>query len=473
MCGAGVTYSPPMRIARRHAGIRALRVAAGLAVAALLVVGCSTTRPPVGADGKVDNGASLPAPGVTASDISIGYQVGDISALRKRIGFKGVDYGSYDTLVKGLDAVVAYVNANGGLGGRTLKPVLSSQGSAYSDDALFKQFTQDSPVFAAVLTGAFQNSTRPCYQAARTIMLDLTAIAHDQGEFDQFAPYLWAPDAPELGAFVRAQVQSLATRGWFGTKGVAIVAPDAVVSRRVVNDVVVPELTKVGVTRTTQAFIDASNIGTLGQSTANALTSARSQGVDRIFVVGGARILGIMISDVAASGLHVNYAMSTFDLPSFVVDNPTFIVDGVTQGMAGLGYAPGEDQRLSTDVFPDPSRGNEVLCKRIVDDAGANPPQPYRENYQAVFGYCDATLMLKAALDKVPRGTVTPNAFRDAVWTLGESVQNALPAHTLWRAGRFAGASVARPLAYQPACVLPDRPELGCFRYDGAPVPLT
>ncbi len=87
---------------------------------------------------------------------------------------------------------------------------------------------------------------------------------------------------------------------------------------------------------------------------------------------------------------------------------------------------------------------------------------------------CDVALTMKAALDKVPNpAVVTPNGFRDAMWSLGTSVQMAIPETTEWSTGRYAAASQARPLVWVPTCVIQGRTEPGCFQYDGDPVQLS
>jgi ABC-type branched-subunit amino acid transport system substrate-binding protein len=458
---------------RRRAGLASITLV--LALSASLAA-CSTTRPDSAGSGS--SGADLPSPGINAESVRVGYQVADVAALRKRIGFTGVDYGTVETSRKQIAAVAAYVNANGGMGGRTFVPVIrevSFSDANVAADASCRAFTQDDSVFAVIVGGDFSNALRPCYKDARTVMFDQTAISHDQAELEQYSPYLWIPNQPEMGGFVKAQVESLKARGWFeGSKGVAVVVPDSTINRALGENVIVPGIKEMGIGNVPLYAIDATNIGTLGTTISNALAGVRSTKVDRVFVAGGGRIMGIMVADIAAEGLPVKYAVSTADLPQFLVDNDGFIVDGVREGMAGLGYSRANDLRLSADPWPDPARPAEGKCKEIVDSAGAAPPQNYRENYVPAMALCDVALTMKAALDKVPNPTeVTPNKFRDAMWSLGTSVQMAIPETTEWGPGRYAAASQARPLVWRPDCVLQTRTAPGCFEYDGEPVQLS
>ena len=142
-------------------------------------------------------------------------------------------------------------------------------------------------------------------------------------------------------------------------------------------------------------------------------------------------------------------------------------------GAGCLGYSRGLDERLTTTPFPDPASPNEVLCKGIIDAAGAAPPENHRENYGSAFTYCDVTLTLKAALDSVPKpAPITPNAFRDGMWKIGTALQLTSNATTEWSTGRYAGGGAARPMKWNPACVLQGRTEAGCFEYVGPATPL-
>jgi len=411
------------------------------------------------------------SPGVSADDISVGYLVADSGTLSKRLGFNIINDGGYAVTSKGVQAAVDYVNANGGAGGRkmtaVIKPYDSNLDSPEYAEAQCRAFTQDSKVFAVAMEAQFQNNSRPCYQASRTIMLDLTLIAHDQTEFQSFSPYLWSPSIPALDTFVQQQLQVTQGAGWFtGTKGVKVVAPDTDVTRRVAEQIVLPYLKAQGITNSDAFYIDVSNAGTLGATTSAALNSATNQGQDRVFTIGGTRVLDVMLAVPEAESLNAKYSISSFDYPAFLVDNPGTIVGAKRSGMAGLGYSPALDMRLnsSDEVFPDPTRPTEGLCKKIIDDAGATPPETARENYRVDMQFCESTLLLKAALDKAPKD-VTPNGFRDAVWGLGTTWIAATTYGSSWQPNQYAGATVVRGTLWDDNCTLTGRTAKGCFRW--------
>jgi hypothetical protein len=421
--------------------------------------------------------AGVTGQGVTDDAVKVGFIAVDIGALSNSLGFVNVEDGGYPTVSKGIQAVVDYVNANGGLGGRrmeaTIKPYDATQDTPEYAESICKSFTQDVGVFAMIFDAQFQNNARPCYRASNVLMLDQTLVAHDTTELEQFAPYLWTVSNPELNAFLNTQLAVLRDAQWFsGSTGVGIVYPDTEVTRRASQAVVAPYLAGLGITNVKQYAIDSSNIGTLGASTTAAVTNATKDGVDRIVTVGGTRILAVMLAQPEVAQLNAKYSVSTYDSPAFFVDNPSTIVAERRSGMAGLGFQGGGDARLGSGnvPFPDPANPQETLCKQIIDGAGATPPKTDRENYRVVFQHCDAALLLKAAFDAMPKDQITAESFRDAVWGLGTSWRSALAYGSGWTSGSYTGAAVGRGMYWDDACQLPER-EQGCFRYGTGDVP--
>jgi hypothetical protein len=446
-----------------------------LALLALILIGATGACT---SSGGVDDGA--PSPGVTDDAVKVGYQVVDLGALSSQLGFRTVDQGTYETRVKGIEAIIAYVNANGGLGGRNLEATIQQYAGpqdapAYAE-AQCKALTQDAQVFAVVMDGQFQNNVRPCFAASRTVMLDQTLIAQDTTAFDQLAPYYYMPTVPEYGAYILAELDVLKNQTDYfnGSSGVSVVAPDTEVTRRVVDSIVLPKLREYGLGASTAQYVDSSNVGTLGAGATAALQATQAAGLDRLMVVGGARILPTLFADSLVRDLDARYTISSFDNPAFFVDNQDIFFPERLVGMVGLGYMPALDLRKNPDPFPSPERPNEALCKQIIDQAGAAPGEQFRENYRTVMQTCDSTLLLKAAFDRIPKGsTVTGTTFRDAVWSVGSAWTAATVPTTGWQQGSYSGVAQGRGMYWDTACVVEGAPAPGCFLYGLPPTPLT
>jgi hypothetical protein len=184
--------------------------------------------------------------------------------------------------------------------------------------------------------------------------------------------------------------------------------------------------------------------------------------------------MALMLAQAEAETLQAKYSVSTYDSPAFFVDNPDTIVSERRSGMAGVGFQGGGDMRLGSGgvPFPDLANPQEVLCKQIIDQAGAAPPAQNRENYRVVFQHCDTAFLMKAAFDKMPKDDISAEAFRNAVWSLGDSWRGALDYAPGWVSGSYAGAKVGRGFFWDDNCQLPDR-QPGCFRYGTGDLPFT
>jgi hypothetical protein len=452
---------------------RSRRVLLGLLALTLAATSAACTS-----SGGTDDAA--PSPGVTDDVVKVGYQVVDLGALSSQLGFKTVDQGTYENRVKGIQAIVSYVNANGGLGGRQIEATIQQysgpQDAPDYAEAQCKALTQDAQVFGVVMDGQFQNNVRPCFAASRTVMLDQTLIAQDTTAFEQFAPYYFMPTVPEYGSYILTELDVLKNQTDYfnGSSGVSVVAPDTEVTRRIVDSLVLPKLREYGLTNSAAQYVDSSNVGTLGAGATAALQATQAAGLDRLMVVGGARILPTLFADSLVRDLDARYTISSFDNPAFFVDNQDIFFPERLVGMVGLGFMPALDLRKNPDPFPSPERPNEGLCKQIIDQAGAAPPEPFRENYRTVMQTCDSTLLLKAAFDRLPKGTaVTGATFRDAVWGAGPAWSGATVPTPAWPQGSYSGVSQGRGMYWDTACVVEGAPAPGCYLYGLPPTPLT
>ena len=156
-----------------------------LLACAALVAGCSSSNNSSsgaagsGGDASAAGGpADQPSPGVSADTVNVGYLVVDIGEIAKNLGFKNVEDGGFDVTTKGIQAVVNYVNTNGGAGGRKLNPIIKPYTGQLDSpeyaEAQCRAFTQDAEIFAIAMDGQFQNNARPCYQSGDHVGPDVS-----------------------------------------------------------------------------------------------------------------------------------------------------------------------------------------------------------------------------------------------------------------------------------------------------------
>jgi hypothetical protein len=120
--------------------------------------------------------------------------------------------------------------------------------------------------------------------------------------------------------------------------------------------------------------------------------------------------------------------------------------------------------------FPDPSNPTQVLCKQIIDAAGATPPEGTRPNYKAALQYCDAALFLKAVLDKAPKD-LNGQRFQEAAWQVGTGYSSSVTFGGNFVQGRYASTTIGRDLGWDATvCQNPVTNATGCFLYRGGNV---
>lgn len=435
----------PFRLPRRAHALAGL---AALTVASAALAGCSSTTK------SAVQGA--PLPGITASSVKVGFTIVDLGSLSKSLGFKQADYGGVPGQTAAINAVVAYINKNGGMGGRQVtadvKTYLGATDSPAQSQAQCNAYTQDDKVFGIVMTGQLQTNAQPCYDAARTIVLDETLVAHDQKQFEQNSPYLWSPTHPEYGAFVKAQLGAMNSANYFaGNTGVLLMPSDDEVSRRVTDTIVKPYLASIGITKVQASYIDSSTTGSLGATSSAALIAGRNGKLNRVVVVGGARIAPVALADQNANNYASVWGVSTFDNPTFLQQNPATIVTQLREGMVGLGYAPDQDI-VGNDggpAFPDPANQYQKRCYDIITQAGATPPGDLRSNWTAALQFCDGAMFMKAVLDKVPgTASVTGAQFVDAAGKIGGAYGSSMTFGSSWGPGVFAGTNAGQALSW-------------------------
>ena len=97
-------------------------------------------------------------PGVSDETVKMAFIYTDLERTANALDFEVPDYGDYEAQVT---AIADWVNANGGIGGRDLEPVVrvfeALQDTPSTEEELCNGITQDDQVFAVVVTGQFQH----------------------------------------------------------------------------------------------------------------------------------------------------------------------------------------------------------------------------------------------------------------------------------------------------------------------------
>ena len=439
-----------------------LRVGAVGAALALALAGCGTLMPG-GNTSAADLGTAAsagPGPGVTDDSVKVVFVAVDLDAVKKMTKFNTASVGDQKAQIKALET---WVNDHGGIGGKKMEAVFrlydAQKDSPAAEEQLCNQITQDDQAFAVVMTGQYQTNARPCYAERQTVVLDASLYAMNQDYLDKYSPYLWTASFPEYDAFVRSYIKVLSEQDFFdGEDQVGVVAADSPVNRETIDNLAVPLLEDAGV-KPEVAWIDTTDTGTLFQGLEQAAITFRSKGIERVMFLGGSRMASVFATTAGSQdGFAPRYAISSFDNPSFFVNNPLTIPTETMKGMIGIGFHPPQD--VPDEELKFPTGDAETECLDIYKAGGVTFES--RESARVALPYCDATKLLKLGAEGVS-GDLNAAAWAQVVERDGSKFQTASGFGNALGGSARAATGGYRVLRYDDA--------QGHFVYEGDEVP--
>ncbi len=428
----------------------------GASALALAVAACGFSTDDGGASGG--GGSDQPPPGVTGDSITVGLSLTDSSAS-VNTGAKQVGQGEEKIQA---DAVIAYLNAHGGIAGHKVVPVYKVHNSTETNAATGFQadcaaFTEDNQVFMAYSTRAFATGAvgplANCLAKHRTIFLLDTNSAQDDKAFKQWAPQVYAPNLLAADR-AKAYVETVAAQGYFdpGAK-VGLISFDEPAAHTMVDAVTAALKDKqvpVADTQLITPFTDQAGFGQASAQVASMVLRFKSAGIDHVMFVATYGSAGFLFPTQAETQHYrPRYALSTMDFPQVITANAP---KPQLARAVGAGWDPGWD----VDVAQDPGDNSaQTQCLGIMRDAGVAPDQ--RAAVRRALGICDALFFLKAGLEKAAQ--LTPQGLRDAVGKPDFTYPSAVTHTVSFVNRRSDGVAAVRGLTYGGSC--------GCFSYAG------
>jgi hypothetical protein len=423
----------------------------------------AATRTATGGDGApraTGSGAADPTSAATpptnvastgGGTILIGVHDDDPGAAFGQYGVKGGPSGDQHVWV---ERIVAWINANGGMGGRkvqTVYHVTQSLNGTFDQQAeqACVAFTEDTKV-VAVVSGARVPTLNlvDCLARHRTPLVWSYQYMADQATFDRYADYLYMPNmvsADRLGVWIDA----LADENFFKGGTIGIVRYDNAIHRKLADAVIKPRLAAHGAAvKEEVAFREATGAASAADLSAqanNAILRFQASGVNRVIFEPTSAVLPLLFFAAAeAQHFRPKYTMTTYDIPSFQSDNaPAAQLDGAK----AFGWTPAGDVAWAQEPPPNPT------ARRCVDITnGADPP-----GNGSVRRFCDGLLFLKYVFDH--GADPTPAGIRRVVDGLGRAYESAWTFATVMGPGRHDGAAVGRIETFGGAC--------GCWTYTG------
>ncbi|MCU1600087.1 MAG: hypothetical protein JWO22_796 [Frankiales bacterium] len=374
--------------------------------------GAASTTGTGGATGPIGPASAIPVtgPGWDAKTVTIGMTTQqDVQKVATSLGINSVDSGDQ----KGdAEAVIAGINAKGGLFGRKVKGLyfdVSTTGNADNQgQAACSFFTQDNHVIAVYAAALVADTPgfRACMSKAKVPVLAGGGQAFDDRVFAELGGYYdlmpfpsWTRFAPHFADRLVAQKYF---DGWNTALGapasgptaaptkVGFLCPDTPIGRRV-GALVRRQLTRVGHAPVDETYYSTSNADVSGY-----VLKFKSDGISHVIMCD----LGLFVFAEQAETQHYRprYGVSTFNTPILFLQG--VVPDAQLAGALGSGFDP----TLDVDDAHDP--GNAALpaaaaCRATAAQHGVSYGPQRRFARGVLYDTCDILGLIVAAAGSV------------------------------------------------------------------------
>lgn len=403
-------------------------------------------------------------PGYTDTEIRVGIQL----VVDTQAGFAAVGANAAAPDETGIaERMVEWINANGGIAGRTLVPVFHQTEAltgtwASQANATCASFTQDNEVVAAVTsaTGG-SDALWACTSERGLPLVERNIWPWDDQYFTSRPDMLYVPGKMSATRWVEHYVRGLKDLGFFDDATVGILHFDGQPFERIMDDLVLPELAAIGIDDPEIATITSppsiSAFGNMAGEINNALVRFRSRDVSHIMMIENAGILPFFaLPSADQQRYYPQWGFTSLDIPATLNTIPA--PDQLANGQ-GVSWVPPTDVPL-VELEDDPDRAaREAPCREAYDGSNAGHHNG---------SMCDALLFLKAAFDRA--GSLDAPGLAAAVRGLGMDYQSPMGVRTRFPGDQFYdGADAYRLFDWKDVCATVDGEDVGCYQYVSGP----
>lgn len=365
----------------------------GAVVATLSLVGAACSGSTTAQAGAAQSDAAdIDGPGVTEDTVKIGFIDLDTTTVAKALK---LDFPEQGDQAAQIAAVVDWINANGGIGGRqveaVVRPFNALLDSAETEEKLCNEFTQDDEVFAVLLWGMFQENLRPCFAQAETVMVENTLYPLPRVTMEELAPYYMAPNFPTYDDVIAGLDGVFEETGLLEGGTVGVLGVDTEANRAIYEEQLVPLLEDAGTGVAEVRWIDLTDSANTRAGYEQAVIAYKAAGVDRLITLGGSRLLSFFLDYSTKQGFLPQLTLTSYDNIDF--NSATY--PEAMQGAVGLSASPSWD--FIESQLPSPANDAEAECRDMYAAAGiqlGGRSEARTANYN-----CDAMRFLQAAAD--------------------------------------------------------------------------
>jgi hypothetical protein len=424
---------------------------------------------PTAGPGVATAAPELPAtgPGWTRTTIYIGVMTQqDVQQVASSLGVNSVDSGDQKADV---EAMIAEVNAHGGVLGRQLKAEIfdiSTAGDSESQgQAACAHFTQDTRVvatYAMALVGDTP-SFRACMAKAKVPVLAGGGQAFDDQVFNELQGYYNLMPFPSWTRFAPAFADRLLAQkffsGWdarLGAPGTAptkvgFLCPDTPIGHRV-GALVRAEQKRVG-----HPLVDETYYSTTNADVSGYVLRFQADGITHVLFCD----LGLFVFAEQAETQHYRprYGVSTFNTPVLFLQG--IVPDAQLAGAVGVGFIPSLDVDDAHDPGP-AAMPAAAQCRAVAAKHGVSYSAGRRFARAVLYDTCDIINVIASAAQTAQ--ALDGPALRAGIGVVGSRLRSATSFVSGLSTTVHAMPAATRDLAFVDACT--------CFQYRGPVLPM-
>ena len=365
----------------------------------------------------------------------------------KAFGLDGVTTG--DTKAQ-VEAVLAWIKANGGLGGHPVQVFeyavnMSDSANTWQTNACASMAEDHKVRFVVTVLANLQTLAACLAKHGVGLLADNTNFGDKT--MAQLAPVLGNPSELGAGRMMTLLVDDLWKQGWLkATSKVGVLADDGPDGHATVDGPLTAALQRHGLKAASAVFINPSNGDGGSGASGNAVLQFRAAGVDRIIPVMYSPLYFMIAAE--SQRYYPAYAMTSSNGPGALLEG-TAPPDQL-KNAAGIGWAPYLD--IGKGPKPPPVSARATLCFQLMQKAGQGATSALIKGFEAQV--CDVLFYLKDLADlepSIPADLLTSARVRLGSGFVSPATFRVDVTH------RTPGVAGYRSLAYLDSCT--------CFQY--------